>query len=260
MATEVDIATARNLPGMRFVLLPGIPSPWGEAAKGLMHVKRIPYTRVPFAPGSPSDELEAWSGQSSAPVVAWEKERPLSGWAEILMLAERLAPEPALLPSDPALRAECLGISHEIMGEGGLCWNLRLGMVQDALSEAPRGPMPAQVARPFGEKYGYTDAAGACAGSRALAQLGFLVERLRSPSGRSGGRYLVGDALTAADIYCAVSVALLRPLPSELCSMPGFFRALYSAASPELIAAADPSLFDHRDRVYEEFLELPMPL
>jgi hypothetical protein len=42
--------------------------------------------------------------------------------------------------------------------------------------------------------------------------------------------------------------------------MPDFFRKLYSAAAPDLIEAADPVLFDHRDQVYREFLELPMPL
>jgi glutathione S-transferase len=210
MADEVDIATARELPGLRVLLLPGIPSPWGEAAKGILYVKALSYTRVPHPPGSPTEELEDWSGQTSAPVVAWEKEQPRSGWAEILMLAERLAPEPALLPSDPAQRADCLGLSHELMGEGGLCWNLRLLMVNDALSESPRGPMPAQVAGPFGEKYGYSDAAGAGAEARALAQIRFLAERAQA------GPFLVGDSLSAADIYCAVSVGLLRPLPPAL--------------------------------------------
>lgn len=256
MADEVDIAHARELGGLRVVLLPGIPSPWGEAAKGILWVKGLGYTRVPHPPGGPTDELEDWSGQTSAPVVAWEKERPRSGWAEILALAERLGPEPRLVPAQPALRAACLGLSHELMGEGGLCWNLRLAMVHDALGPNPRGPMPASLARPFGLRYGYTDEDGSAAVARARGQLEFLVERLR----RNPGPYLVGDGLTAADIYCAVSMAVLRPLPPEQCPMGDFFRKLYSSAAPELLAAADPELFEHRDHVYGEFLELPIPL
>lgn len=254
MADPGPIARAREAGGLRAVTLPGVPSPWGEAAKGLLHVKGLAYERIAFPVGSPTDELEAWTGQTSLPVVAFEKERPRTGWAEILALCERLAPEPALLPADPAQRAECLGISHELMGEGGLCWNLRLAMVADALSDAPRGPMPAEVARPFGEKYGYRDGVGPAAVERARAQIGFLADRVR------GSGFLVGDRLSAADVYCAVSVGLLRPLPPEQCPMPDFFRALYSAAPPRLVEAADPDLFAHRDRVYAEFLELPVPL
>ena len=39
------------------------------------------------------------SGQNSAPVVAWRNEKPINRWLDILLLAERLAPQPSLLPA-----------------------------------------------------------------------------------------------------------------------------------------------------------------
>ena len=43
-----------------------------------------------------------------------------------MLLAERLAPAPALLPADPASRALALGLAHELCGEAGLGWSRRL--------------------------------------------------------------------------------------------------------------------------------------
>jgi hypothetical protein len=39
----VDLEAARDAAGLRMVVVSGVPSPWGEAAKGILHVKR----RVP---------------------------------------------------------------------------------------------------------------------------------------------------------------------------------------------------------------------
>lgn len=98
---SVDEAIARG--GLRMVVVGNIPSPWSEAAKGIFHVKGIDWTavRLDYA----SDALKAWTGLRNAPVVMHGSDKPRAGWAEILLLAERLAPQPALLPADPALRA-----------------------------------------------------------------------------------------------------------------------------------------------------------
>ncbi len=76
------------------------PAPGGEAAKGLLHIKRIPWVAVRLA--YDSEPLKQWAGQRSGPIAIYENERPRAGWAEILLLAERMAPTPALLPADPA--------------------------------------------------------------------------------------------------------------------------------------------------------------
>ena len=42
----VDFEDARARDGLRMVVVPGVPSPWGEAAKGILFVKKIPYVAV----------------------------------------------------------------------------------------------------------------------------------------------------------------------------------------------------------------------
>jgi len=69
---------------------------------------------------------KSWTGQHNAPVVMHGSEKPRSGWADILLLVERLAPQPRLLPSDPGERALAFGLADEICGEKGLSWSRRL--------------------------------------------------------------------------------------------------------------------------------------
>src|SRR5262245_1303560 len=100
------------MPGLRIVLLRnGRPSPWGQAARSLFELKGIGFQRVARLDSDPPGFLEEWTGQSSFPTVAYDDERPRSGWAEILLLAERLAPKPALIPADARERALLFGLA-----------------------------------------------------------------------------------------------------------------------------------------------------
>jgi len=47
-----EVERAREMPGLRLVLTTGVPGPWGEAAKGIFHAKRIPFTRVAQTAGA----------------------------------------------------------------------------------------------------------------------------------------------------------------------------------------------------------------
>src|SRR5687767_5501058 len=105
----VGLSAARALPGLRLVALQGLPSPWSQAAKAILRVKRIPYTLVHRAESDPPGALDAWTGQASFPAAMYDDERPRTGWAEIVLLAERLQPEPALVPADPEQRAFFFG-------------------------------------------------------------------------------------------------------------------------------------------------------
>ena len=249
----VDDAIARR--GLRMVVVGGVPSPWGEAAKGILHVKRIEWAAVRLA--YDSEPLKRWAGQRSGPIAIYDNEAPRARWDEILLLAERLAPAPALLPADPALRALVLELSGGLCGENGLGWWRRLQLVHAGLNGASGFAEP--VARYLGKKYGYTPEAGAAAGARVTEMLGALVARL-SAQRAAGKRYLVGDSLTAADIYCATFAAMFRPLPSAHCAMDASTRAAFESCDAGTLSALDPVLFEHRDAMYRNHLELPLAL
>src|SRR5215469_12106789 len=116
----IGVEEAIKRRGLRMVVVGNVPSPWGEAAKGILHIKGIEWVAVRLV--YDSEPLREWAGQLSGPVAIYDDEKPRSGWAEILLLAERLAPKPGLLPADRAERALAFGLSHEICGEAGLGW------------------------------------------------------------------------------------------------------------------------------------------
>ena len=251
----VDFEEARKSDGLRMVVVSGVPSPWGEAAKGILHVKQIPWLAVRLDQGS--DSMAEWTGERSGPVAIYEQEAPRSGWAEILLLAERLAPKPALLPADATERALAFGLSHEICGEMGLGWARRLHAVQLGLDGA--GGFPKGVAAYLAPKYGYHEEEAASYGARVVSLLNMLADRLRSQR-EAGQRFYLGDSLSAADIYSAAFVALFNPLPPEQCAMPDAMRESFESNDEQTAAALDPILFEHRDFVYDQYLELPLSL
>jgi glutathione S-transferase len=249
----VEDAIARD--GLRMVVVGGVPSPWGEAAKGIFHIKGIDWVAVRLV--YDHEPLKAWAGQRSGPVAVYGSEEPRAGWREILLLAERLAPSPPLLPEEPAARAGVLGLAQAICGEGGLSWTRRLQLIHAGLQGA--GGFPARVAAYLGKKYGHDAEAGAATGARVVAMLGELAARLRAQR-EAGSAYFVGDALTAADVYAATSMALFRPLPQAQCAMDPVTRAALETLDAPTAAALDPVLFAHRDLMYAKHLELPLSL
>jgi glutathione S-transferase len=251
----VSVEEAMKRGGLRMVVVGDVPSPWGEAAKGVLHIKGIEWVAVRLA--YDSEALKSWAGERSGPIAIYEQERPRSGWAEILLLAERLAPAPSLLPSDPAERAQVFGLAHEICGEGGLGWSRRLQLVHAGLQKA--GGFPERVAKYLGKKYGYSPEIGAASGRRMAELLGMLAARLKAQR-KAGSRYYVGDSLSATDVYSATFTGMFRPLPPEQCKMDASTRAAFEARDPQTQAALDPILFEHRDMMYAEYLELPLSL
>jgi glutathione S-transferase len=252
-AGPVGIEAARSLPGLRLIVLQGLPSPWSQAAKAILRVKGLPYTLVHRTKEDAPDALEQWTGQASFPAAMFEDERPRSGWAEILLLADRLAPKPALVPADPAQRAFCFGVAHEICGEMGLGWCRRLGMVSDGLARTPPDPISGWL----GQKYGYSPETAALAPQRVHDVLALLGDLLAE----HGGRYLLGDSLSALDLYWATFCNLISPLPQEQMPMPERMRPMFTATEPALLDQIESTgLLAHRDRIYQEHLELPVIL
>jgi glutathione S-transferase len=251
----VGVEDAIGRSGLRMVVVGDVPSSWGEAAKGIFHIKGLPWLAVRLA--YDSDALKDWAGQRSGPVAILDNERPRSGWAEILLLAERLAPAPALLPADAAERALVFGLAHEICGEAGLGWSRRLQMVHAGLHNA--GGFSERVAKYLGKKYGYSPEVGTVAGARVAQLLRMLATRLKAQRA-AGSRYFVGDALSAVDVYGATFMAMFAPLPPEHCKMEASSRAAFELRDAPTEAALDPILFEHRDMMYARHLELPLSL
>lgn len=250
---SVEEAIERD--GLRMVVVGDVPSPWSEGAKGLLHIEGIPWIAVRLV--YDSELLKQWAGQRSAPVAIYGEEDPRGGWREILLLAERLAPAPSLLPADPEARALVLGLAHEICGEGGLGWSRRLHLIHAGLCGA--GGFPGRVASYLGKKYGHSPEAGAASGTRVAEMLGKLVARLKAQR-EAGSRYYVGNTLTAVDVYGATFMALFAPLPSGQCEMDASTRAAFETRDAQTAAALDPILSEHRDMMYAEHLELPLSL
>lgn len=257
--TYASIADAKKMSGLRLILgAIAVPGPWREACKGIFHIKKFPYVAVTGVGQDGTDrELVEWTAQSSAPVAIWNDERPRSTWIEQLYLAERLAPNPPLIPASIEDRALMFGYANEICGQNGFGWSKRLTMINSTVTN-PKTPDNVKAFwLKFGTKYGYSAEAAQGAAGRMVEILNFLDARLSSQRAK-GSRFFIGNQLSALDVYWATFAALIRPLPPELCPMATGFRDFYSEKNPAVNAALSQQLLDHRDFIYREYLELPV--
>lgn len=245
--------------GLRLVLSAEVPGPWGEAAKSLFYVRGVPFTPVSQIPAEANEELVAWTGVRNAPVAVYNREAPRTSWLDILMLAERLGKGPSLLPANPSLRAQCVGMAHELCGEWGWGWCRRLMIFADLWgdpTDVAREDVP-EVQRRLGKQYDYRPETLALAPQRATAILSMLRSKLQEQE-HAGSPYLVGNRLSAADIYWATFSAMLQPMPHELNPMPDYLRATY-AKGQALVDGTDLEwLLRHRDFIYRNHLKLPL--
>ena len=251
--TYATPAEAIGHKGLRLVLVRGVPSPWGMAAKTLFEIKGVDYLAAPLDLAGSNEEIVAWSGQNSAPVVAWNDEPPIHRWQDIILLAERLAPAPALIPADPLQRVLMWGFINEVAGEQGLGWNRRL----QGFARARSGGRIHAVSEVLIGKYGYDAEAVKTAPQRIAGSLAALAAQVKAQQARGIG-FLVGDQLSAADIYFVAFLNLVAPLPHEHCPMPDAFRSGFTAREPEIVAALDPVLLAHRDRIFAAHFRSPM--
>lgn len=258
MAEYISVEEARERSGLRIVVSPGLPAPWTEACKNVYQVKGLDFVLAAQEFGQERGPLVEWTAQSSAPVVAWEKERPRSTWIEQLYLAERLAPSPRLIPERVEDQVQMFGLAHAILGEGGFVWNRRHKLVE-GLRAAPDalGPDTLALTDYLAKVYLYSDPEAKAAEGRCVAILDHLTAQLERQRSR-GSRFLVGDRLSAVDIYWASAAVLVEPLPEDVNPMPAPLRALYANAGREIRAAAEPLLMEHRDNIYRDFLKLPI--
>jgi len=259
MAEYISVEQARSMSGLRVVLSPGVPGPWSEAIKGILYVKKIPYVRVRQEIGGENRALNEWTAQTTAPVAAWNDERPRSTWIEQLYLAERLQPNPPLIPANIEDRALMFGDCNELCGEHGFGWSKRLMLIHPTLTNPNTDERSRAFSSYMGNKYGYNLPEAEAAPSRCAEILRLLGNRLDQQRAK-GSKFFIGNQLSALDIYWSAFAALLEPLPHELCPMPQPFRKMYTNTDPVIQAAVKPILLEHRDFIYREYLELPIDL
>jgi glutathione S-transferase len=253
----IDVGKAREMPGLRLVLTSGVPGPWGEGIKKVLEYKNLEYTPVAQYGGQANDELVAWTGVRNAPVIIYDSGPPLIGWSEMILFAERMAPTPALLPEDSKSRVLVFGILNELCGEWGFGWCRRLMTFQAMSSVMPPTDKPDPMVAKLTADYKINRAAMAAAPKRVAGILGMLSERLLSQQS-SGSKYLVGNSLTAADIYWATFSAQLDPLPQDVNPMSDVMRRLFTLSDPVAREGFDPILIRHRDNVFKYHLKLPL--
>jgi glutathione S-transferase len=253
----VEVAQAATMPGLRIVLSPGGPGPWSEAAKSICQVKKLAFVPVAQDVGGANSELKEWTAQTSAPVVAWNDERPRSTWADQLYLFERLAPQPRLIPERLDDRVLMFGYSNEICGENGLGWSRRLMMFQNNLARAGAGGRGRALMGPMLEKYGYSPEAGQAAAPRVASIIRALAQRLESQRA-AGSRFFIGTQLSALDIYWTTFATMLSPLAQEVCPMAPGLRRMYSDIGPAVEQELSALLIQHREFIYREYLQLPL--
>lgn len=249
----VQPEAARNQPGLRLALTCQAPAPYSMSARSVFDLKGVPYVPVAQVGGTENSALRDWTGHRNAPIAVYEDEAPRTGWLEILNLAERLGSGPSLIPEDIEQRMTMIGLTNELIGENGWVWNMRLVML--GLGGPERAAEAAKV-NPMYRQYGYSEAAKDHAVERARVIFERFTDHVLAQK-RAGSRYLIGDSLTALDVYWAYFSQIAKTLPEADCPMPSGLRKAYdlsSAAQGEF----DPYLVEQRDFIFAEHLALPL--
>jgi glutathione S-transferase len=258
MTEALDVAAARAHEGLRLVLSVGAPGPWGEAIKGMLHVKKIPHVRVRQIPGDANLALVEWTGIRNAPQLVCENGEALHSWLDLIYFCEERTPAPPLIPEGLEDRVAMFGLIREIAGEQGFAWSRRYSLFQPVMAIETKEPNPAiEAVRLMAQSYGYSESKADAAPGRVTEVLNHLHRRLEAQKAL-GSAYFVGDRLSALDIYWAVFAALVSPLPEALCPMPEYLRHSYGSVDSAVQVATTPELLRHRDFIYDEYLELPV--
>jgi glutathione S-transferase len=230
---------------------------YSEALKNICYVKGVPLIRV-LHPRMGIDEatgkdlqarLYELTAQTSLPTMLHDEERPRNVWLEQLALAERIgaAGTPTLIPDNFELRAEVIGLCAIVIGEDGLVWNMRI-----------------LVDSPLARKYGFSEEASAAAPGK-IAEVSSVLDRRLEAQTQRGSSYLVGDALSAADVYWATFSMSVLPPPPEIMpltrqnqGMMKFFDA--NSQIPEIAGALTQRIEDHQRFILTTYCECPAVL
>jgi glutathione S-transferase len=183
-----------------------------EKVRLILAAKGLDYSVVEVTPGVGQVALLQLSGQRQVPVLVDGGEAIADSTAIALHLEAR-TPEPALLPADPALRAQALLL--EDWADTALASGVRLALVQAAAAD----PVLRTALLPDAMPEGLRSLVGALPGG-LLAGLGQVVDQgalrdLRAALEQltvlvQAQPYLVGEGLSLADLAVAAQLSLLK--------------------------------------------------
>lgn len=243
--------------GTRITMIPGMQAIYAEALKNICYVKKVPIIRALHPMLGINKEtgedrqakLYELTSQTSLPTMFHNDERPRSVWTEQLALAEAIgAPDSVnLIPHDMAARVDMFGLCAIILAEDGLVWNMRI------LSDGP-----------LGRKYGYSEEASKDA-PRKMGEVVKLIDDRLAAQEAKGSKYLVGDAISAVDIYWATISTIVIPAGPEIMTRTkqneGMLKMFeFVSMVPEIAQAVSERMQKHRDYILHTYCETPAVL
>lgn len=232
-----------------------IPAPWSEGVKGLLELQGRDYSALRLDPRN--RELHDWAGSPSAPSLMLPGKAPLTQAVETIEALDEEAQGQPLLPKDPDERAAALDLVRSLVDSGGLAWSRRLLGIDAGLKGT--GGFVEPIAEYLAKKYSFDEAMVPAARARIPEILGSLSHRIKEQN-RADSPYLFGREVSAADVYCAVSMAIFVPLDEGKCPMDPVIRKTFEELDEQTAQALDPILLAHRDFIYQNHLELPVRL
>jgi len=259
MAEFSTIREAREMSGMRLIVAEGLPGPWAEGIRGILELKKIPYSRGRFELDSDHEDLISWTSQSSVPVIVWNDEFPKSGWLEQIFLTERIQPEPSVIPVNITERVTMFGMLNELCAPAGFAWCRRLMLIHMGLNNPELPHEQKLFFKQFGEKYGYSEKNALEAPQRVINILNMLTTQLKFQASE-GRNYFIGESISALDIYWAGMSHLIELMPPEDCPIIEEFRPFYQNIDPNVAEAGSKELMKHREFIYRKHLGLPMDI
>ena len=243
--------------GTRVTFVPGVQAMYSEALKNICFVKKVSLIRVLHPPmgvdettgKSRQAKLYELTSQTSLPTMLHDMERPRNVWIEQLALAEQIgaADSPALIPNNFELQVEMFGLCAVVLAEDGIIWNMRI-----------------LIDSPLGRKYGYSKEASSAAPGK-IAEVITLIDNRLEAQEKSGSRYLVGDALTAADIYWATMSMTVLPTPPEIMPRTQQNKGMFiffdgNSKIPVIEEALTKRIEDHQRFILKTYCETPAVL
>jgi len=117
---------------------------------------------------------------------------------------------------------------------------------------------------PLAQKYGYSEEASAAAPDKIAEVINLIDKRLKAQEDRKS-RYLIGNSMTALDVYWATMSMTILPVPLEIMpktqqnqGMLGFFEM--NSKIPEIASALTDRIATHQQYILTTYCETPAVL